>query len=91
MVFKPSKSARRAMGRAGTAAVVTGLEIYGPHAIGFVLFAFPAAGIAGLAYALFGTKVAASVVGIFLSLGFGVVLRHGWREKKLRTKRKGQG
>jgi hypothetical protein len=77
------------MGRAGTAAVVTGLEIYGPHAIGFVLFAFPAAGIAGLVYALFGVKVAATVVGVFLSLGFGAVHRHGRREKRLRTKERG--
>lgn len=90
MAFMPSKSARRAVGRATRTACVAGIEVYGPHAFGFVFFALPAALVAGIAYALFGARTGAGVVGIALSLGIGAVARQSWKEKQLRARREGQ-
>ncbi|HEX6782549.1 MAG TPA: hypothetical protein VF125_11035 [Solirubrobacterales bacterium] len=72
-----------------TEAIVTGLEIYGPHALGFLLFAVPAAGTTAAAYLLSGEKVAASVASAVLSMGFGALLRQAWMAKKMGPKRKG--
>jgi len=85
----PSKRARKAVGQAITQAIVTGLEIYGPHALGFILFAVPAAVTTGVAYLLAGETAAASVATAVLSVGFGALLRQAWIAKKLESRRKG--
>lgn len=88
MVLTPSTSSRRAVGRATTKAVVRGLEIYGPHAIGFMLFVLPAACVTSASYLLFGKQVAAGVVAIAFSLGVGGLFRSAWPTKmRSRTRR----
>jgi hypothetical protein len=88
MAWKPSKSSRRAMGRAFTQAVVKALETYGPHAFGFALFVIPAVGFIGLAFLFLGEQMAVQVTGLLLSLGLGVLLRAAWAGRPFWPRRK---
>jgi hypothetical protein len=69
----PGKRARREIGKAGTSAVVEGLRLYGPHALGFFFFAFIAISAAAMVLVL-GVPLIIGVPGIALSIALSAVV-----------------
>lgn len=64
----PGKMSRREIGKATTEAVVEGLRLYGPHALGFFFFSFVAVvAVAALHFAL-GVPLLIGIPGVALGL-----------------------
>jgi hypothetical protein len=57
------------LGKAGTEAAVEGVQIYGPHAIGLMIFAVPVVMVGVVAQGVFGVPSAISVPGTGIAIG----------------------
>lgn len=81
----PRKKSRRAIGNASTKALVDGLHIYGPHALGFFLFSFVGVVAIGVGHKFFGIPLATSISGVGISLALGAVTQIA-RSHRARTR-----
>ena len=82
MFPRPSKRARRAVGRAATDAVIGGVERYGPDAVGLALVAVPICAIATFSHFILGTPAYVASVGAAASITLYYVARRRSRGKR---------
>jgi hypothetical protein len=60
---------RKALGKASTDAAVEGIQIYGPHAFGLILFAIPVILVGLVAHGALGVSSGLSISGTVLAIG----------------------
>ena len=69
----PRASTRKALGKAGTEAAITGMQAYGPHAVGLILVAVPITLIGLAAHGVFGLPSAVTIPGTGIVIGIKAV------------------
>jgi hypothetical protein len=65
----PRAKTRKALSKASTDAAVEGIQIYGPHAVGLVLFAIPVMLVGLVAHNALGVPSGLSISGTVLAIG----------------------
>ncbi len=65
----PRTQTRKALGKASTQAAVEGLLLYGPHAVGLMIFAIPVLVIWIVSHGVFGVPSLVSAPGAGIAVG----------------------
>jgi len=85
----PRKRSRRAIGKATTDAVIDGLRLYGPHAVGFFFFAFIAVASAAVIHLMLGVPLVIGIPGVAFSVALSAIVQiaHSHSQHQNRSQR----